>query len=396
MNTNKHSKLTAMLILILASLFMELALQGCNTASSAPVAEMPAQSLPVISVNAYPVTTYKEFTASLEGNRDIEIRPQVDGYLDKIFVDEGASVHKGQMLFHIDARSYQEQLNNAIANLQSAKAALENASINVEKLSPLVQNNVISDVQLKSAKATYDAAKANVAQAQAAVEAAKINLGFTNITAPADGFIGKIPLKTGSLVGRTTADALTVLSETKEMHVYFSMSENDFLQFKKQIAGNSIDEKIKHLPQVELVLPDKSVYNQKGKVEIVQGQFDKAIGTINFRATFPNEQGLLRSGNTGKIRLPQQASTSIVVPQESTFETQDKIFVFTVNDSSKVAGRLINVSGRAGNYYVVSNGLNAGDKVVYAGLGRLQDGVKINPQIISMDSLIKVSPLSEP
>jgi membrane fusion protein, multidrug efflux system len=387
------SKLTAMPILLLASVLFSIILYSCNSANSAPVAmEMPLQSLPVISLRAYPVNTSKEFTASLEGSRDIEIRPQVDGYLDKIYVDEGASVRKGQLLFHIDARPYQEQLNNANANLQSAKAALENASINVEKLAPLVQNNVVSDVQLKSAKAAYNAAKANVDQAQSAVAAANISLGFTKITAPADGFIGKIPLKAGSLVGRSTVDALTMLSETKEMHVYFSMSETDFLQFKKQIAGKTIEEKIKQLPQVELVLSDNTIYPQKGKVEIVQGQFDKSIGTINFRATFPNAQGLLRSGNTGKIRVPQQSSISIVVPQEATFETQDKIFVFTMNDSNRVTGKPIAINGRTGNYYVVANGLNAGDKIVYSGLGRLQDGMKINPQLISLDSLTKVSP----
>lgn len=392
MNQSKFSKLTVMLFSILASIFMGLMLQGCNTASSAPVTEMSLQSLPVIRLATYPVTTYKEFTASLEGTRDIEIRPQVDGYLDKIYVDEGAAVRKGQLLFHIDPRPYQEQLNNAAANLQSAKAALENADINVEKLAPLVQNNVVSPVQLKSAKAADDAAKANVTQAQSAVASARINIGFTNLTAPADGFIGKIPLKTGSLVGRSTVDALTILSETKTIHVYFSMSETDFLQFKKQIPGNTIEEKIKRLPQVDLLLSDNTIYPEKGKVEIVQGQFDKSIGTINFRATFPNTLGLLRSGNTGKIRVPQQASTSILVPQEATFETQDKIFVFTVSDSNKVTAKAIGISGRAGNFYVVASGLNRGDKIVYSGLGRLQDGMKINPQMISMDSLTKASP----
>ena len=349
MNHFKLSKLTAMSILLLTSILISI-VYSCNTANSAPVAiEMPLQALPVITLQAYPVNTSKEFTASLEGSRDIEIRAQVDGYLDKIYVDEGAAVHKGQLLFHIDARPYQEQLNNATANLQSAKAALENASINVEKLAPLVQNNVVSDVQLKSAKAAYNVAKANVDQAQSAVASANISLGFTKIVSPADGFIGKIPLKTGSLVGRSTVDALTMLSETKEMHVYFSMSETDFLQFKKQIVGNTIEEKIKQLPQVELLLSDNTIYPQKGKVEIVQGQFDKSIGTINFRATFPNALGLLRSGNTGKIRVPQQTSTSIIVPQEATFETQDKVFVFTVNDSSKVTGKPIAVTSRAGN-----------------------------------------------
>lgn len=153
-------------------------------------------------------------------------------------------------MFHIDARPYSEQLNTANAGLQSAKASLESAAINVDKLTPLIANNVVSDVQLKSAKAAYDAAKGNVAQAQAAVDAAKINIGYTSITAPADGYIGTIPFKTGSLVGKGTIEALTVLSETKYIHVYFSMSELDFLDFKNQFPGKTVEQKIKQIPSV--------------------------------------------------------------------------------------------------------------------------------------------------
>ena len=389
----KKLKTTAFFIPVLSFAFTIIAFNSCNTSAASNQAAQPLQELPVISVNTYPVSTYQEFTASLEGNRDIEIRPQVDGYLDKIYVDEGASVHKGELLFHIDARPYDEQLNNAKANLLSAKAALENAQINVDKLTPLVKSNVVSEVQLKSAQASFDAAKANVAQAQSAVSSANINLDFTNIVAPADGFIGSIPLKTGSLVGRSITEPLTILSETKEMHVYFSMSETDFLKFKNEIPGNTIEEKIKHLPEVELVMPNDSVYEQKGKVEIVQGQFDKATGAINFRATFPNTLGLLRSGNTGRIRIPRQLASSVIVPQSATFDMQDKVFVFSINDSNQVTGKPISISSRAGDYYVVTNGLNAGDKIVYQGLDRLRDGMKINPQQMSLDSLVKKDPL---
>jgi membrane fusion protein (multidrug efflux system) len=306
--------------------------------------QMPPQELPVITVSSVPATTYQYYTASLQGSRDIEIRPQVDGYINNIYVDEGARVKKGQLLFKIDPQPYLEQLNNANALYMAAKASLEDAEINVNKLVPLVENNVISEVQLKSAQAAYNVAKANVAQTSAAIQSARINLGYTSITAPANGYIGRIPYKMGSLVGRSTPDPLTVLSETKDVHAYFSMSELNFQQFKDQFAGSTIEEKIKQMPPVELVLATDSAYSQKGKVELAEGQFDKTTGTINFRATFPNAQGLLRSGNTGKIRIVRNLGNSIVIPQEATFELQDKIFVYAVGDSNKVASRPITVA----------------------------------------------------
>jgi membrane fusion protein (multidrug efflux system) len=355
--------------------------------------QMPPQELPVITVSSLPATTYQYYTASLQGSRDIEIRPQVDGYINKIYVDEGASVKKGQLLFKIDPQPYVEQLNNANALYMAAKASLEDAEINVNKLVPLVQNNVISDVQLKSAQAALNVAKANVAQTTAAVQSARINLGYTSITAPASGYIGRIPYKTGSLVGRSTPDPLTVLSETKDVRAYFSMSELNFQQFKDQFPGNTIEEKIKQMPPVELVLATDTVYPQKGKVELAEGQFDKTTGTINFRATFPNAQGLLRSGNTGKVRIVRNLGNSLVIPQEATFELQDKIFVYALDDSNKVASKPITVAGTSGNYYLVQSGVNQGEKIVYTGLERLRDGAVIQPRPISMDSLLKAKPM---
>lgn len=375
---------------IIATIF----LYACNSSSGNPGAfQQPPQSLPVITISNIPATTYQEFTASLQGRKDIEIRPQVDGYLDKIYVDEGAHVRKGQPLFHINDRPYREQLNNAKASLSAAKANLANAEINVSKLTPLVQNNVISDVQLKTAQAAYDAAAANVSQAEAVVQNAQINVGYALITAPADGYIGKIPLKTGSLVGTTTAEPLTVLSETKEVYAYFSLSENDFMQFKNEFPGTTVEEKIKQMPLVDLVLSDNSVYPQKGKVEIAEGQFNKTTGTINFRATFPNVQGILRSGNTGKIRIARELGSSIVIPQEATFELQDKVFVFAVGDSNKVTSKPLTIAGTSGNYYLVQGGVNPGEKIVYTGLDRLRDGAVIQPQPMSMDSLLKARPM---
>ncbi len=388
------------LLFILSAAFGFILLQGCK-GSSANNGEQagppPAPNLPVFTASAQPATTYQDFPATVQGKRDIEIRPQVDGYLTAILVDEGAYVHQGQPLFSIDKRPFTEQLNTANANVLAATAALENAQINVDKLKPLVQNNVISDVQLKSAQASYNAAKANLAQAQAAVESARINLGYTTIASPGDGFIGRLPFKTGSLVTKGMTDALTILSETKEMRVYFSLSENDFLKFKEKYSGNTIADKVKGMPGVELVLPDNSVYPQKGKVELVEGQFNKTVGAINFRASFPNEQGTLRSGNTGKIRIPTLHANELAIPQEATFEIQDKVFVYTIDDSSKVSTRPITISGRTENYYFISEGIKAGDKIVLSYqstmlMGGLRDGMKIQPQMVSTDSLPKQRP----
>jgi membrane fusion protein (multidrug efflux system) len=337
--------------------------------------------------------TYKEFSASLEGSKDIEIRPQVDGHLDKIYVDEGAYVRAGQSLFQINARPYIEQLNNAKASLATAKANLATAQINVDKITPLVKNNIVSEVRVKEAQATYDAMAASVAQAEAMVQSANINLGYTLIKAPVDGYIGRLHHKTGSLVGINTTDALTVISEIKDVYAYFSLSENDFLQFKTEFEGKTVEEKIKKMPPVELVLPDGSVYQQKGKVQLATGQFDHSIGAISFRAVFPNEDRLLRSGNTGKVRIPKLRNKTLLVPQESTFEIQDKIFVFALGDSNKVFSKPIVVSGKTAGYYFVESGVQAGDKIVFAGTGNLRDGMAIKPQPVSIDSLLKVKPL---
>jgi len=177
------------------------------------------------------------------------------------------------------------------------------------------------------------------------------------------------------------------------VYAYFSLSEQDFLQFKNQFPGNSIEEKLKHFPLVELVLADNSVFPSKGKVQTISGQFNNTTGSISLRASFPNEGGLLRSGNTGRIRIPRTFDSALLVPQEATFELQDKIFVFILSDSNKVASVPITVGGRSGNFYVVEKGVKPGDKIVYSGLDRLREGAMIQPQTLSLDSLLKTKPL---
>jgi membrane fusion protein, multidrug efflux system len=353
----------------------------------------PQPTLPVITVSDHPFSTYREYTASLEGSNDIEIRPQVNGYVEKIFVDEGAFVKKGQPLFKINDQPYLEALNNANASLAVAKANQASAEINVDKLEPLVQNQVISPIQLKTAKAAYDAATAGVSQANAMVGNAKINIGYSLIRAPVDGFIGRIHIKIGSLVGLSTLDPLTNISEVKDIRAYFSVSETAFLRFKEEYPGKTVEDKIRSLPPVELILPDNTVYPEKGKVEIVAGQFTSGAGAIPFRASFPNPNGVLRSGNTGRIRISLRLAAGLVIPQESTYELQDKVFVFLLGDSNKVSSTSVQITGRSGNYYLVEKGIKAGDRIVYSGVGNLSDGVKIIPVPMSMDSLLINRPM---
>jgi membrane fusion protein (multidrug efflux system) len=347
----------------------------------------------VLPINTAPATTYLTYSATVEGKTNVEIRPQVSGYLEKIYVEEGAHVSAGQPLFKINDRPYDAQVHNSQANIEAAKANLEKAAIEVHRLQPLVDNKVISDVQLKAAQAAYDAAKAQVSQAEAENNNAGINLGYTLLKAPVSGYIGRIPFKTGALVGKGEAQPLTVLSEVKEVYAYFSMSESDFLRFTNLSAGKTVNDKIKGLPPVELELADKSIYAAKGRVELVEGQFDKTMGTISFRAIFPNAEGLLRSGSTGKVRIPQDNPNLIPVPQTATFDLQDKVFVFAVGDSNKVVSRPLHIVGKTTNYYLVDQGIHTGDKIVFAGMDRIQDGVVITPQLLSADSVLKVMPL---
>ncbi|RYZ00563.1 MAG: efflux RND transporter periplasmic adaptor subunit [Chitinophagaceae bacterium] len=369
-----------------------LLLNSCSSSSASPAAP-PPPALPVITVQAAPATIYQEYSAALEGSKDIEIRPQVEGIIEAIPVDEGARVRRGQLLFRINDRPYREALNTARAALASARAALTAAQIDVDRLKPLVEKNIVSDVQLRSAQAAASAASGQVAQAAAGVRAAELSLGYTRITAPADGYIGRIPLKVGSLVGAGTPEPLTVLSELKTVYAYFSLGEEEFIRFKERYAGATVEQKIRSMAPVELRLADGSTYALKGKVELASGQFSGGTGSIAFRAAFPNPDGLLRSGNTGSIRLPLQLPAAAVVPQEATFELQDKVFVFRLADSNKVVSVPIAPAATSGSYYLLQEGIKAGDRIVYTGLDRLKDGAAIQPQPLSMDSLLKARPL---
>jgi membrane fusion protein (multidrug efflux system) len=364
-----------------------LALYGCSPKPQATVAP-PPPSLPVATIISGTDTTYQEYPASIEGTVNVEVRPQVSGSLDKVFVDEGAFVSAGQPIFKINDQPYRAQLNNALASQHAAEGALANAQLEIDKLTPLVENKVVSDYQLKTAKAAYAIAKANIEQAKANVSTAQINVGYTLIKAPVSGYIGRLLKKQGSLVAPTDADALTLLSDVHNVHVYFSLGEQDFVSFKEQYPGETLKDKLKQLPSVDLLLADNSEYTQRGKIDMIDGQFDKNTGAITLRASFPNAQGLLRSGNTGKIRLSLQHKDALIVPQSATVEMQDKVFVFAVADSNKVKKQAITIVGKIGSNYLVKDGVKAGDEIVLSGFDHLQEGTVIQPKKAS-DNLAK-------
>jgi membrane fusion protein (multidrug efflux system) len=340
----------------------------------------PAPTLPVAAIASGTDTTYQDYPASIEGTVNVEIRPQVSGSLDKVFVDEGAYVSQGQPIFKINDLPYRAALNNALASMHAAEASVANAQLEIDKLLPLVQNKVVSDYQLKTARAAYDVAKANVEQTKANVATAQINLGYTTIKAPVAGYIGRLIKKQGSLVAPSDADALTLLSDVHNVHVYFSLGEKDFIDFKEQYPGETLKDKLKSLPPVTLLLADASSYAQQGRIDMIDGQFDKTTGAITVRANFPNAQGLLRSGNTGKVRLSLIHKDALLVPESATVDMQDKVFVFTVGDSSKVKKQAITIAGKSGDNYLVTDGVKIGDQIVLSGVDKLQEGMVIQPQ----------------
>lgn len=326
-----------------------------------------ARSLPVMELKRDSITLYTEYPARVEGKVNVDIRTRIDGHIQHIYVEEGAYVKAGQALFKIDDRSYTEALNSA--NAQLAQAELE-----VNKYRMLSQNNVTSEFQLKTAEATYKAAKSTA-------ETARINLGFTTVKAPVSGFIGLIPKRVGNLVSPNDAQPLTTLSDINEVYTYFSMSEKDFLLFNSQYQGENIKEKIAKMENVSLMLADKSIYPSKGKIDMVNGSFDTSTGAISMRAVFNNPNRLLRTGNTGRIIVPRKASDILLVPVLSTMDLQDKILVWRLADDNKAERVAITISGKQGDYYIVKEGLRAGDRIITTELATVTDGELIQPEI---------------
>ena len=343
----------------------------------------------VIDVKPQSITLTKDYPATLQGKQTVEIRPKVAGYIDAILVDEGAYVRKGQVLFRLNANDIQASVRSAEAQVKVAEAEVAASTINLEKTRPLVAKDIISKFDLESAESTLKAREAQLAQAKANLENAKANLQYTVITSPTDGIIGNFPYRVGSLVSSAVVQPLTTVSNTNEMYAYFAMNEKEFLALTKRLEGNNLQQKLATLPGVQLLLADNSIYGEAGVIETASGLIDQQTGSVNVRATFSNSEGLLRSGGSGSVRIPQQIDSVLIVPQQATFELQNKHFVYVVGAENKVRSTPIEVlSGNLKDVYVVISGLHEGDQVVVEGIASLRNDMPIQPKLLEADSLV--------
>ncbi|MBL1408475.1 efflux RND transporter periplasmic adaptor subunit [Sphingobacterium faecale] len=334
-------------------------------------AEQPAVETDFIRLEVEDVDTHKEYPGAIEGIVNIEIKPQVTGYLSEVLVREGDFVQKGQTLFRISPEVYTEQVKNGQAAVKAAIAAQETARLEIEKLRPLVDGKVVTEIQLKTAMATYESAVAQVEQAKASLGSSKINVDFTVVKAPVSGYIGRIPNRKGALVSPADPIALTTLSDISSVQVYFSLSEADYLSYQK---SNLLSQSGK---QVTLILADGSAYDQQGTLESASGNIDKATGSITMKAVFSNPHKLLRSGGAAKVMLNRTVNNIIQLPKLSVKDIQDKFFVFRLSDSSTVSMVPIEIEGGTKDLYFVKAGVQQGDKIAINRIDMLQDGLKV-------------------
>ncbi len=337
------------------------------------------QELPVLRLKEQTTDLQREYVGQINANRNVEIYARVKGYLEQIYVDEGEGVKKGQTLFRINDEEYKVESAKAKAMLQSAIAEAKAAELEVSRLKLLVDKKIISKIEWEVAEANLLAARAKIEQANAAQTNAEIHLARTRIRAPFGGAINRIPYKAGSLIDEGTQ--LTTLSDTRNVYVYFKVSENEYLEFIKaqrdNIGGNG--------GVVRLELADGSLFPEKGQIQTMEGEFDESTGSIAFRAQFPNPDGLLKHGSSGNILLTNTVSDAILVPQKAVFEIQDKSYVYVVDSTNQVNMKSFVPKSRFDDYYVVRSGLKEGDRIVYEGIQSLKDGVKIKPKPATLE-----------
>ncbi|HJA88509.1 MAG TPA: efflux RND transporter periplasmic adaptor subunit [Candidatus Parabacteroides intestinavium] len=318
------------------------------------------------------------YPATIKGTQDIEVRPQVSGFIVKLYVDEGATVRKGQPLFLIDPTQYKAAVDQADAAVKTAESSLRTMELTEKNKHVLFEKQIISSFEYETAVNNLLSARAALAQAKAALVSAKQNLDFCTVKSPSDGVIGTFPYRIGALVSASIADPLTTVSEIKDLYVYFSMTEKELLNLTR--AGGTLKEQLEKMPAVKLELADGSMYEFEGKIDAVSGVIDQSTGSVSMRAIFPNTKNVLRSGGMANVIFPYTIPNAILVPQNATVEIQDKKFVYVLQPDSTVKYTEIQISPmNDGKSFIVTSGLKANDKIVIEGVQQLSDGRKIVP-----------------
>ncbi|MCB4800051.1 efflux RND transporter periplasmic adaptor subunit [Neotamlana laminarinivorans] len=343
----------------------------------------------VLTVSSKDIEIFREFPVTIEGTENIEIYPKIEGFIEKVHVDEGEYVKKGQLLFSLNAPEYQQDLLSTKAAISSAKADVSSAQVDVEKAKPLVEREIISKFELTSAENSLTAANAALEQAQANYSNALTSYNYTKITAPVSGYIGSLPYKLGSLVSSSISEPLTTVSNIKQVYAYFSINEKTYLEFAKAGLLKSLDE-------VSLLLPDYTAFDQKGKIQTVSGQVDEETGSFNVRAIFDNPDNLLRTGNSATIQIPRTIEAAFLIPQSATYEIQGGIYVYLVNEQSQVQSTKITVTAtNSGQAYIVTEGLKEGDQVVLEGISGLSSGKVIKPVPVKESAIKALQQITE-
>lgn len=318
---------------------------------------------------------HSNYTATVQGRQNVEIRPQVSGVITQICIREGASVRKGETLFIIDQAPYKAALDNAIANVKSAKAKLATAKITLESKETLYQQQVISQFDLKSSQNALHEAQAEVEQAQAQETSARNDLSYTVVKSPVNGVASMIPYRVGALVSSSIAEPLVTVSDDSEVYVYFSMTENQMLDL--MLKNGSETGIIDNMPEVEFQLSNGTAYAHKGKIDAISGTIDPQTGSVNVRAVYPNNEKLLRNGSSGQVIVPVLHKDCIVIPQAATYELQNKVFVYKVIDGKTVSTPIQVEEINDGKEYIVESGLHPGDVIISQGAGLLKDGMEV-------------------
>ena len=315
------------------------------------------------------------YPATIKGKQDVEIRPQVSGFITKLCVDEGATVRKGQVLFIVDPTQYEAAVRTAKAAVATAEAAVSTQQMTYDNKKELNKKQIISDYDLAMAENSLAQTKAQLAQAKAQEVSARNNLSYTVVKSPADGVVGTLPYRVGALVSSALAQPLTTVSDNSDMYVYFSMTENQLLGLIRQYGSK--EEALKNMPAIDLQLNDKSAYSERGQIESISGVIDRSTGTVSLRAVFPNKEGLLHSGGAGNVIVPVQKTAALTIPQAATFEIQDKRYVYKVVDGKAQSSQVQVTRVNGGREFIVDEGLAPGDVIVAEGVGLLREGTPV-------------------
>ncbi len=343
-------------------------------------AQAPAPEIATITVDYGNSNLESAFPATIKGRTDIDIRPQVTGFITKVHVDEGQQVKKGQVLFTLDQVQFQAAVDQALASVKVAETGVATAQLTADNKRTLFDKNIISEYEWQMAANALAQAKAQLAQAQANLVNARKNLAYTTVTSPSDGVVGSIPNREGSLASPSSAQPLTTVSDNSEVYAYFSLNEKDILDLTEN-GAKSLNASISQMPEVTLRLANGEIYPQKGKVATVSGVIDNTTGAATVRALFDNKSGMLRSGSTGQVLVPNNFEQVILIPQGATNELQNIRFAYVVNDSNKVVATPIQVSEISdGKNFIVTSGLKPGQRIAVEGIGtKVRDGITIVP-----------------